>query len=173
MNKNWTMQIRLCAAVILTVACSPTTAIVVRHAERPPGADPSLNQLGLQRAQALVSVAKDAGVNAIYASNLVRTQQTAQPLAEALGLEVQIFELQSDVQQYSADLARQILSKHRGEVVLIVNHSNTVPLILEALGATFVPTVSSAKYDDLFIVTIPRGSGSAKVIKAKYGEPVP
>ncbi|QCB94665.1 histidine phosphatase family protein [Cellulomonas shaoxiangyii] len=53
-----------------------------------PGAD--LTPLGVRQAQALVPVLRDRGVAAVYASTLVRTQQTAAPLAAALGLDVRV-----------------------------------------------------------------------------------
>lgn len=49
-----------------------------------PGAD--LTDLGNQQAAAAVRVLEDTGITGIYTSHLVRTQQTAAPLAEALGI---------------------------------------------------------------------------------------
>lgn len=73
--------------------------ILVRHGQTPsnvghhldtaaPGAE--LTQLGREQAQSLVQVLADEPVAAVYASNLVRTQQTAAPLARARGLQLQI-----------------------------------------------------------------------------------
>ncbi len=53
-----------------------------------PGAD--LTDLGRAQADALVEMLGDAGIGALYASTLVRTQQTAAPLARALELPVQV-----------------------------------------------------------------------------------
>lgn len=53
-----------------------------------PGA--SLTDLGREQAQALPAALAGANIEAIYASTLRRTQQTAAPLAAALGLEVNI-----------------------------------------------------------------------------------
>lgn len=53
-----------------------------------PGAD--LTDLGRQQAAALPELLASSGIEQIYASNLVRTQQTAAPLAGALGLEVNV-----------------------------------------------------------------------------------
>ena len=50
-----------------------------------PGAD--LTDLGVQQAEAAGRVLATTGITGIYASNLVRTQQTAAPLAGALGLD--------------------------------------------------------------------------------------
>jgi broad specificity phosphatase PhoE len=145
----------------------------LRHAERPPGDDPPLSPLGQQRAQELVQVAGEAGVTAIYATQFIRTQQTAQPLADHLGLDVNIFNVTDNSQQYADDLVDHILSEHRGEVVLIVSHSHTVHLIVEALGASPIPAIPGNKYDNLFIVTVPRGRALTKNVKVEYGEDSP
>ena len=124
-------------------------------------------------AQELVQVAGEASVTGIYATQFVRTQQTAQPLADHLGLDVNIFNITGNLQQCADDLVDHILSEHRGEVVLIVSHSHTVPLIVEALGMSSAPEVPGNKYDNLFIVTIPRWVGPTRIVKAEYGEDSP
>lgn len=53
-----------------------------------PGAD--LTDVGREQAAALPAVLDGAPIDALYASTLVRTQQTAEPLATAHGLEVQV-----------------------------------------------------------------------------------
>jgi broad specificity phosphatase PhoE len=53
-----------------------------------PGA--GLTGLGLEQAAALPDVLRDESIEVLYASTLVRTQQTAAPLASFLGLEVRI-----------------------------------------------------------------------------------
>lgn len=55
-----------------------------------PGND--LTDLGVAQAQAAAQVLADPGVDAIYVSPLVRTQQTAAPLAAKLGLEPRLLE---------------------------------------------------------------------------------
>jgi probable phosphoglycerate mutase len=53
-----------------------------------PGAD--LTDLGREQAAALPDALDGTPIDAIYASTLVRTQQTAEPLAAAHGLEVRV-----------------------------------------------------------------------------------
>src|SRR5437868_7185059 len=65
----------------------PTTILIVRHAEKASdGDDPPLTEAGMRRALALVQVAEDAGVKAVYTTQLKRNRDTAQPLAERLGI---------------------------------------------------------------------------------------
>ena len=71
------------------------TIVLVRHAERadagtpaPAGADPELSPAGRTRAATLARVLADAKITAIFTTELKRTQQTAEPLAQVLGLSV-------------------------------------------------------------------------------------
>src|SRR5207248_3230286 len=63
-----------------------TTVILVRHAEKAavPADDPGLTDAGQARAQALMAIARDAGVDAIITTQFKRTKETARPAAEAL-----------------------------------------------------------------------------------------
>src|SRR5882672_5663247 len=72
-----------------------TTVIIVRHAEKniePNNPDPDLSPAGQARAQDLVRMFSAAGVNAIYATEYKRTQQTVKPLADSLGLPVAVID---------------------------------------------------------------------------------
>lgn len=71
--------------------------LLIRHGEnnyvrqgRLPGRKPGLhlNEKGRQQAQILAEKLKEAPIKAVYSSPLERALETAQPIAEALGLEV-------------------------------------------------------------------------------------
>lgn len=75
--------------------------LLIRHGQTPsnvvgaldtarPGAD--LTDLGRRQAAALPAALAGEPISAVYASPLVRTQQTAAPLAAALGLSVEVIE---------------------------------------------------------------------------------
>lgn len=145
---------------------APTTVFLVRHAEkgRFPEDDPYLNDKGKERAVVLAHVLEEAGVTAIYATQYRRTQETVQPLADRLGLEISVVAAKN-----RDGLAGMILREHAGEVVLVVGHSNTVPDIIEALGAGRVePIEEEREYDNLYVVTVGADSG-ASVLVLKYG----
>ena len=165
----------ICVGIIVVFAFiywypPQTTVLLVRHAEKAnvPGADPPLSPAGEARAQNLIVVAGDAGVTVTYATQFNRTQQTAQPLADHLNLPVTVFNV-NDAQQYAEDLAAEILSQHSGKVVFVASHSNTVPLIVDELGASPVQLIGENEYDNLFIVTVPKFLGGVRIIRAKYG----
>ena len=108
-------------------------------------ADPDLSEAGRARAESLATALKDAKITAIYATKYKRTQQTAAPLAKALGLTVNI------VTADAADVVKQ-LAGAKGNV-LVVGHSNTVPDVIKGLGVTAPVTIGDDEFDNLFIVT--------------------
>lgn len=164
----------LLLAAIVAVSCgrpqpSPTTVLLVRHAEKASDADDSpLTDAGIKRSQALVRVAEDAGVSAIYSSQFKRNRDTAKPLADRLGLSVT--ESPVNLQNpgdYGKLLAKEILEKHSGQTVLVVGHANTIAATIEGLtGRT--AQLGDIQYGDLFVVTV-YPAGTARVLKAQYG----
>lgn len=164
-----------------------TTVILVRHTEKATDEQQNLTDHGQNRADTLLYLTKDAGIDAIYATEFCRTGQTAQPLAQHLGLPINVqmtnndnavFEncdpvinvpvnIFSKAVNHSAELADRILTDHVGETVLVAGHSNTVPEIIEELGADPVLPISEDAYDNLYVVTVYR-PGKATVVRLKY-----
>jgi len=143
-----------------------TTVIVVRHAEKiidPNNPDVDLSETGYARAQEIAREFGDAGINAIYATQYKRTQETVKPLSEKTGVPISIVNSKS-----TTDLLAQIRAQHSGQTIFIAGHNNTVPEIVAALGGPKYPTIPETEYDNLFIVTVYR-TGKAKVVKMKYG----
>ena len=163
------------AALMLLAAASlaaqATTVIVVRHAEKAatPADDPPLTSVGETRASALWDALKDAGVNAIITTQFVRTRATAQPTATALRLSPEV--IHASGARHAQDVAAAI-RKHAGHTVLVVGHSNTVPGIIEALGAPKPAAICDSEYDNLYIVTLSE-AGKAGVVRSKFGQPTP
>jgi broad specificity phosphatase PhoE len=153
-------------------ASRSTVVLLVRHAEKASeGEDPSLTSAGKQRAEALVEVAGSAGVSAIYTTQYRRTRETAQPLADRLGIPVAVSEvIWGGAQAHATALARGVLDRHRGETVLVVGHSNTLPLLVEAMTGARVQPIPDSEYDRLFTVVVPP-SGPARLVQARYGVP--
>ena len=146
-------------------ALAQRAILVVRHAEKISGSDERLSEAGLQRAARLAAMLKDAGVSAIYSTDTPRTRGTVQPLADALKLPVQIYDVGSKKVD-AKPFALRLRQKHVDQVVLVVGHSNTVPDILKALGCEETVTIGPDEYDDLFVV-IPRGKG-ASLVRMRY-----
>ena len=145
---------RCLAALILLLAVHPLFAepavFLARHAEKAQSGDPKdpdLSEAGRARATALATVLKDAGITAVYATEFKRTQETAEPLARALGLTTVIVP-GKDTQALAARL------KQAQGNALVVGHSDTVPEILKALGVAAPPSIADADYDNLFVLIL-------------------
>ena len=144
-----------------------TTVILVRHAEKniePNNPDPDLAPAGVERAQEIARMFGDAGINAIYATQFKRTQQTVKPLSDRTGVPVTVLE-----SNQTNELLRRIQTTHRGQTVFIAGHNNTVPAIVSELSGETFSVIPDSEYDNLYIVTIYR-FGKAKVVKLKYGK---
>jgi len=154
-------------AYFTTFSRPVTTIILVRHAEKniePNNPDPDLSPEGFQRAQEIARVFGETGINAIYATQYKRTQQTVKPLADRTGVAVRLLQAnQTD------ELVKQLQTTNRGQTVFIAGHNNTVPIIVSTLSGETYPTIPESEFDNLYIVTIYR-FGKAKVVKLKYGK---
>lgn len=154
-----------------------TTVIFVRHAEKMLDVDnPPLSEAGKARAAELARQLVDSdvvpgkGVDAVYSTPYLRTEETARPVAEALGLQVLPYEATDDSDR-SEEIMDEIVRNHKGEIVLVVGHSNTVPVMIGAMGASKnVPYIDESEYDNMYIVSIP-WFGKTKTIRVRYGEP--
>ena len=149
-----------------------TTIILVRHAEtsgEPGSRDPELSAAGQDRARELLRVLGEAKITAVYSTPLHRTLGTARPTAERLGLEIKTL---APTRTLVEDLAKVLREDHAGETVLVVNHSNTVPAIVNALGAGPYEQLGENEYDDQFVVTL-AADGTASSVRLKYGRETP
>jgi 2,3-bisphosphoglycerate-dependent phosphoglycerate mutase len=149
-----------------------TTIIFVRHAEKAtePADDPGLSEAGQRRVAELTRQLVDAdvvaGIDAVYATDYNRTQETARPIADALDLPINSY----DARDTETVLAT-ILKEHKGKIVLVVGHSNTVPELIANLGASKkVPPIHESEYDNIYIISIP-WFGKTKTIRLRFGEP--
>ena len=154
-------------AYFATFSRPVTTVILVRHAEKkiePNNPDPDLSPEGVERAQEIARMFGESGVNAIYATQYKRTQQTVKPLADRTVVPVSLLNAnQTD------ELVNRIQTNHRGQTVFVAGHNNTVPAIVSTLSGETYPLIPESEYDNLYIVTIYR-FGKAKVLKLKYGQ---
>lgn len=159
------------AAPLPVVAARATTVILVRHGEKAgtPEGDPALSQAGVARATALVEALRGAGVEAVVTTQVRRTRETAQAVAELFRLVPETMD--GKAPGHAQEVARRIRERHAGQVVLVVGHSNTVPEIVQALGAPAVPPICDGEYDRMLVVTV--DGASSRVVQARYGAPTP
>lgn len=138
--------------------------VVVRHAEKLDHSDdPPLSAAGLTRANALADLLRGVGVTTIVATEFRRAQSTAAPLAKRLQIAPEIMKA-LEIEGLIARLRRL----PPDAVVLVVGHSNTIPILLTKLGWSGTLDLHDRDYDDVFIVT-PRGDREPAVLRLKYG----
>lgn len=149
-----------------------TTVIFVRHAEELeiPVDDPGLSGAGRLRAAELARQLVDAdviaGVDAIYSTPYRRTEETVMPVAEALGLTISSYDGSN-----TETIMDRIVKDHKGKIILVVGHSNTVPAMIGFMGASKkVPAIDENEFDNIYIVSIP-WFGKTKTIRLRYGAP--
>ena len=166
------LMVAVLASAHSVFAQASTVVIVVRHAERAPGAgDPPISDAGQARAAALAEIGKLTGVAAIVTTQLQRTRQTAAPLAEALKITPVVVPTQQDVAKHAAEVAAAV-RQQAGKTVLVVGHSNTVPAIVAALGGPKLPDLCEPEYDNLITLILDAG-GTVRIVKTRYGTPTP
>ena len=121
-----------------------------------------LSGAGAERAQRLAAVLKDAGVTAIYVTDFVRTQDTAAPLAQALG-QAPVVMPKGDPQE----LVQRLRGQHAAQTVLLVGHTDTLPGLLRALGHPEDLRIEPQDYGSIFVVG-PREGGPPSVLRLRY-----
>jgi phosphohistidine phosphatase SixA len=132
-----------------------TTVVLVRHAEKTyRNRDSDLSGIGRKRAEALVAELRPLAPEALYASSMRRTQQTLAPLAASLRLPVTVRPIGDE-----EAVAAEILARHRGGVVVVCGHSETLTRFVSALGWDGDFPVVQA-FDRIWTVTVP-ASGEA------------
>ncbi len=141
-----------------------TTILLVRHAEKSaaPADDPVLSPAGEARAELLARMLENSGLSVIYTSQYARTKKTAEPLALRFRVPLQTIDAAN-----TNKLVDTILSKHSGETVLVVGHSNTLPEIAQALGTGKAQEIDDNDYDNLYVVTV-TPNRKAKLLRLKF-----
>ena len=149
-----------------------TTIIFVRHSEKDlnAGDDPGLSDIGRRRTAELTRQLVDAdvvvGIDAIYATSFRRAQETGKPLAEALNLPINSYDAAD-----RESVLEIILKNHKGKIILVIGHSDTLPELIANLGASKkVPPINEFEYDNIYIISIP-WFGKTKTIRLRFGEP--
>ena len=166
-------RLLLAAALSLAAAlpAAAQTVIIVRHAEKADaGADPLLSEVGQARARALAAELADDHPSVILTSPLQRTRLTAAPTAGHHSVTPEAIALNGGLQAHLAEIVAKVQAASDDATILIVGHSNTVPLIARALGYAEAADMPECEYDRLTTLHL-LGEGRAHGIVSRYGEP--
>ena len=150
--------------MMLGGCCSSTvtTIILVRHAERLNNTDTTpLNPAGFLRAGALKHALDSTTIRAIFVTDKLRTQQTAESTRVAHSL--------TPIQIPANETPRLVdsLRARSGQTLLVVGHSDTVPAIIEAFDIATPPVIGSLEFDKMFILTVRQKAN--RLTRLQYG----
>ena len=154
----------LISLFFLTYTPSTTTYYLVRHAEKAceDCGRCGLSQEGSIRAIALANYLSDKGIDTVFASQCLRTISTAQPIANRKGKKVNTYHADN------LDSFINSLGAISNKDVLIVGHSNQIPMMVKALSGKRV-FISDTDFDNLYIITKSSLSKYANLKKLTYG----
>ena len=125
---------------------------IVRHAEKQavpddaPGAErmnPPLSTAGQMRALGLVEDVPVREITAVYTTDTKRTRDTVSAVTALNGVTPIIYPAK-DIEGLVARIKQR-----RGQSVLVVGHSNTVPPLIEQLGVEGTIEIAEDQYGDL------------------------
>ncbi len=119
---------------------------LLRHGDRSSGyGDVPLSSEGNRQAQELTAVSALQNIHVILCSPKVRTRQTVQPLADKLGVPVQIensldqrksIETQSEFNQRILQTLDECVTKYPGKNVLLCSHSDWLQTAILTMPST-------------------------------------
>lgn len=155
MKKILLLTVMLCTMVSYAqekATDNTTVYYFIRHAEKdrsdPQNRDPHLTVKGKERAQKWAEVFKNTTFDAVYSTNYNRTLQTANPTAKQNNVEIIVY----DPRNFDANAFKE---KTRGKTVLVVGHSNTTPMLVNALlGKKKYADIRDDNNANLYILTI-------------------
>lgn len=163
---------RLLVAFALTMLTAGSamaqTVYIVRHAEKADASgDPVLSAAGTERAGALAAALNDAHPGLILISPLQRTALTAAPTAGYHDVTPVAVAFDGGVAGQVAATVARVRSQPSDAVVLIVGHSNTVPLIARALGYTEAADMPECEFDRMTVLHLMSDGAHGQV--SRYG----
>ncbi len=148
---------------------APVLVVMVRHGEKADDgtADPPLTERGRERAACLAALLDGFSPTHLFATGYQRTRATIEPLATATGLVPTVLDAKDD-----AGWQRALRELPPGSRAVVVGHSNTVPRLVEALGArvTKLDAEGNIPHDeyDRMVHVVSYGPGLATSYATRY-----
>ncbi|MEM9680996.1 MAG: phosphoglycerate mutase family protein [Bacteroidota bacterium] len=139
-----------------------STYYLIRHAEKDrsdkSNKNPNLTEAGKQRSENWSKVFKNVSFDMIYSTDYNRTKQTAQPTADAKGLDISLYNPQTmDLEAF--------MKITKGKTVLVVGHSNTTPMFANGLlNESTYEMIADDNNANLYIVTVTENSKSSSLL---------
>lgn len=141
------------------------TIYLVRHAEKQVptngSKDPSLTPCGLQRAESLAGFLTNVDLKSIYSTNYTRTKNTAQPTANAKGLEMEMYNPRA-----LNDFAELLVDRRQD--ALVVGHSNTTGVLAGLLIGEEIGSFDESIYNRIYQVVISNEQGRLHILESAF-----
>ena len=123
---------------------------LIRHAEKdrsdPLNKNPHLNKRGIERSLLWNGYFENKEVNSIYSTNYNRTIETVLPVSLAKGIKPIIYSA-SNINYES------FLKKEKGNTVIVVGHSNTIPgFVNKLIEDDYYKQINDTVNSNLYIV---------------------
>lgn len=142
------------------------TVFLVRHAEKDTGNNPALSDVGRNRSGYLVSALEGTSIEKVFVTQYRRTQQTA----DSIRIKTHV-----DSVHYNADVTGDAfirsLQKNRvkNEKILVIGHSNTIPVLIGRLGITKPVSMRDDEYNTIYLIKYVKGE--PMLFRKKFGDP--
>ena len=152
--------------LLFFASCSTTTTIyIVRHAERPVGQpNPHLSEPGNERARTLADTLSNKSINSVMTTDSNRTRETAQPTATRFNIPLTF---------YGKDTIPGLVAQLKntwGRNILIVSHSETIPLIVQQFGYALQSDITG--FNRFIIIKREKGKPELNTYReTTYGNP--
>ncbi len=159
------LSLLLISFATLALSQEVTTFVLVRHAEKADDGtkDPPLTAEGTERAERISDLLKNQTVTALYSTPYKRTRETLAFVAKEKSLEIKEYD------PFSKDeWLEGLLQEHTGGTILISGHSNTIPILANALlGKDVFSQFDDTDYSNLIIVTTEE-IGKGKLVRLTF-----
>jgi len=141
-----------------SLARADTVLVLVRHGEKvDESRDAELSDAGRSRARALAAVLKDAGIQAVYSTDYIRTRETGRPTAELTSKPIEVYD-GDGLEAFAKNL------RSRGGRALVVGHSDTTPELVQLLGGEPGSPIAPDEYDRMYILTLSTDGKASTVL---------
>ena|SRR6266511_2686158 len=150
----------LLLSLIILSCSSAHYCYIVRHAEKLDNTPFSLlSPAGHQRAAILRDSMLNKKIDLIFATFLIRTQETASPLAQSLHKPLLIY------RHDAIDSIVSVIKGLKNKNVLLVGHSGTIPRIVQGITGQKGKSGDELEYDNLYTIKIKNGKSELRVTK--------
>ncbi|MCF2857051.1 histidine phosphatase family protein [Pseudoalteromonas sp. SMS1] len=128
-----------------TLAAAPENIVLIRHAEKQKGVNPSLTIQGIERAKRFADMMLPLEPSMLYSTNYHRTKATLAPLADMIDTHISIYNA-GNLDGFAREL------KQKSGTVIVAGHSNTTPVLVKLLTGREV-SINEDEFDKVFIIT--------------------